>query len=86
MRTIHKYKLDNSSIQHIHMPRGSRPRSVMMQRDDLYVWCEVDTDQPTEIRTFFVHGTGHPINEAALEYVGSVDQFAGTLIWHVYTT
>ena len=37
-----------------------------------------------ELRTFLVKGTGHPLPDRGLRYVGTVQEAGGRLVWHVF--
>jgi hypothetical protein len=59
--------------------------SANFQGDDLYFWALVDKyrDDTKEV-TFYIHGTGHPINEDGLTFVNTV--FINGLVFHVFYT
>ncbi len=56
--------------------------------DELQLWAEVDTDEPPEVRTFRIYGTGQPMPEdQPLHHVGTMLVWIGlaqTEVWHVY--
>lgn len=81
MRTVYKYELlPNVKIE---MPIGAALRTVMSQGDQLFLWAEIDTTKPTEMREFQVFGTGHEIpNKPGLSFIGTAQM--GPLVWHVY--
>lgn len=55
---------------------------VDRQNGGLYVWVEVD-DGPSEEFPFYVVGTGNPIPDQAVDYIGTV--LSNGLVWHIYT-
>ena len=82
MRTIWKYAVDDGPVS---MPSGARILSVQVQRGDLTLWAEVDSDAPAEIRRFRVYGTGHELPRG----LGYQDSHIATVqdepfVWHVY--
>lgn len=85
MKTIYKYLLSIEDNQVIHMPRFSTPRHVGLDpKGNPCIWAEVDTLEPIQPHRFFIVGTGHPIPDAAITYLGSFVQ--NSFVWHVYTT
>ena len=100
MITIYKYditdilvamdsKMFTTDMTSIRMPRDAKILTVGMQKDRIVLWAEVNTEEPTVLRRFFVYGTGWPIDMIIAElktkkhdYVGTV--FDGAFVWHVY--
>jgi hypothetical protein len=65
------------------MPKGAKVLTVAYQHNALCLWAEVSADAPKEQRLFLICGTGHPIPDGA-QYIGTVQDAGGSLIWHVY--
>jgi hypothetical protein len=87
MRTVYKYRLLPGTPSVLEVPVGAIFRYLGSQDSGPVLWFEVDTSAPSEQREFFVYGTGHPISESDLVYLGSVqafDPFLSELVWHVY--
>ncbi len=85
MKTIHKYALEISDEQGIYMPQGAELLTVQMQYGHPCVWALVDTDAPPCLRGFAIRGTGHPARGLSRkDYVGTVQDRGGSLIWHVF--
>lgn len=87
MITIYKYPLKVIGYQELTLPPLTKILCVKNQREDICLWAEVDTDLDASIITpIFIVGTGHPVPEAALEYIGTVqmESSIGELVWHVY--
>jgi hypothetical protein len=90
--TIWKYEIKITDYQEILMPFGAKILCVQtqlcLQRQEAVpcLWAEVNPnnspDKPTPI---FIVGTGHPIPRAALNYIGTIQQYGGNLIWHIYS-
>lgn len=86
MRTIHKYPLDIIDRQTIAVPVGAKPLAVQLQQDQLCLWCEIDTDNKPGGMAIYIFGTGNQMPRwRAHAYIGTVQQFDGALVWHVYT-
>lgn len=84
MRTIYKYPLTPKAYQVVEMPKHAKILCVQSQNGTPCLWAEVDTDQSTETRTFYVHGTGHELESGVLVYIGTVQLHGGALVFHVY--
>jgi hypothetical protein len=80
VKTIYKYHLALTDVQHITTLKGAIPLTVQMQRDQLCLWAKVDTDRPYVLRKFAVVGTGNRCEYD--EYVGSVQ--IGIFVFHVF--
>ena len=65
------------------MPRFATIRHVGAQDDGPVLWAEVDERHAPEGRQFFIYGTGHPISEEGLRYIGTCQTESG-FVWHVY--
>ncbi len=99
MRKIYKYPLEIKDVQTIEMPTESKILSVGVQSenggflDDIIfneqpvIWVLVDLENyntpKTTIRTIHIIGTGNPIPEIQLKFIGTVQMSKG-LVWHVF--
>lgn len=81
MKTIYKFKITNE-ITEIQAPI-IKFLTAQVQKNQICVWAEVDTDLPSEDYILNVIGTGWPLN-ANENYIGTVQDFDGELIWHIY--
>lgn len=79
---IYKYVLNIVGWQPVSMPIGARVLSVGNQNGHLCMWAMVDPSKETELRGFFIIGTGNRITRDLGQFVGTVqiDQF----VWHVF--
>lgn len=84
MRTVHKYPLAAGVEQPVEMPQGAEILTVAFQGDNLVLWAKVDTDSPLRQRTFAVYGTGHPIPQKAMEYIGTAHLVSLGFYFHVF--
>lgn len=49
------------------------------------IWALIDEDSPKRVYKFKVFGTGRVVTKPdELEYIGTVQQWGGDLIWHVF--
>lgn len=89
MKTIFKYPL-NVGHNDVRMPATAQVLCVQAQRNVITLWAEVPVangqgyEPENETRTFVVYGTGRPIPNNPGRYIGTVQQLAGELVWHVY--
>lgn len=84
MKTIHKYQLGITDVQAVRMPAGAEILSVQFQNESLCLWARVDTAEKNNARLIYIIGTGHLFPEEELRFIGTVQQFGGKLIWHVF--
>ena len=84
MKKVFKYKLEILDYQEIELPIDSQILSVQMQHKQLCLWALVNPSNPKQIKTIRVAGTGHPIIDTNLKFIGTVQQLKGHLIWHVF--
>lgn len=87
MKTIHKFPLNEFSTE-IDLPYLSEVLDAQFQEagpaggQTLQLWVLLDTEVPTERRTFIVTGTGHELEPNAIyTHVSTVQ--AGPMVWHV---
>ena len=81
MKTIWKFELQPSCA--IEMPAGAELLSVREQGDAICLWALVERDMPTEVRHFVSYGTGHPIPDEPLRFLGTA-HLQGALVFHVF--
>ena len=88
MKTIWKYPLVVTSIQKVVMPAGAKALTVNDIAGEIFMWVEVKSKNQLCSRWVHIFGTGHPMDTyktgKPLEYVGTVLQHNGELVWHVY--
>lgn len=85
MRTIYKYKLGQEIVNKIDSFSGAKFLSAGWDCDNnLCVWAEVDTSNPTKRFNIFCFGTGWEIfdTNGVLNFIGTVKD--EPYIWHVY--
>lgn len=80
--TIHKYPIGITSRQTVEMPENAKILCVQMQDETPTLWAAVIPAAIRERRTIEIFGTGHPIDEAEREYIGTVQD--ESYVWHVF--
>jgi|WetSurSiteA1Bulk_404760.scaffolds.fasta_scaffold00380_7 hypothetical protein len=85
MKTVWKYEIPIDNYFVLILPKGTKPLSVQTQRGVLCLWCLVDLSSlESEERIFRLAGTGHPINDENIAYVGTFQAEDGYFIGHLF--
>ena len=73
------------------MPTGAKILHVGAQKNEIYLWAEVDVkEMGRQDRLFWAAGTGHALpkgigkDETAATVLGSVMLFDGDLVFHIF--
>jgi len=67
------------------MPAGHVVITVETQGDVPCMWTlGPDCAEPSTRREFVAFGTGHPIDDEDLVYVGTAHDIAGALVFHIF--
>lgn len=84
-KTIHKYPLKlQPNTQLVEIPMGAVLLTVQLQREQPVLWAMVYPNAPKVPRMIRVFGTGHEIDgdEVIRQYLGTIQQHAGLMVWH----
>lgn len=89
MQTIYKYPLEITDKQEITILKGAKPLCVNFDgNNQLCLWVQVNDLAGKEEKTFYVVGTGNPIPEDEMEYIGSVKDNVTNkntvFMWHIF--
>ncbi len=84
MKTVWKFGLEFDDSQRVNMPAGAELLSVGSQGDSLFVWAVVDSQAHLEPRTFLIRGTGHPLPNTPLRFLGRATTHDEQLVWHIF--
>lgn len=84
MKRIFKFPLQITDIQKIRMPKDSSLLTVQVQKGTPCLWALVDTDKEAVERLIGIIGTGHPVPENVLRYIGTFQVLEGTFVGHVF--
>jgi hypothetical protein len=84
--TIWKYPLKAQDVQELVVPQGARFLSVQGQRDDICIWCLVDSlETATDAWRIHVVPTGRPCSRVEhTTLLGTVQLEDGALVFHVF--
>ncbi len=84
--TIWKYPVYMQDEFSIDMPPGAKILSVQIQGDSPQMWAMVEEESfgRTQRRRFKVVGTGHPITEDGLAFIGTFQLRGGSLVFHLF--
>jgi hypothetical protein len=89
MRVIYKYTLpmfgSQFGSQFVSLPSEASILTVGYKDDMLCMWASVDPSKPSVPREFKVIGTGHPIEDDALnDFFHAGSAVCGEFVWHVF--
>ena len=84
MITVHKQALATVDAQVIEVPERTIIRHIGLQRGRPCIWYECDTEAPKVRITIRCYGTGHPIKEEGLIYLGTLLLCGDSLVLHYY--
>lgn len=88
MTTIWKHQFRITDEQTLQLPYGTKKvlHVGLDPNSNPCIWCETDLDKNNHLvsrpLTLFVVGTGNPVPEEAICYLGSFVQ--DFFVWHVY--
>lgn len=85
MKTVWKHQLVFTDLQSFDVPKGAKPLCIKSQKGIYTLWFLCDPDEKeVETMTIRVAGTGHPIEEEVISYIGTIIEFDGDLVWHFF--
>ena len=84
MLKIFKYPFEVKNKIIIDMPFNANLLTVQTQSDVPCIWAMVDPENTSEPKKFKVFGTGHQIDEANLNYIGTFQLYQGNFIGHLF--
>ncbi len=70
--------------QTLRVPAGARWLSAQIQRGEVMAWAVVDPEAEAEEWRIHQHGTGSDAPSPDDVYLGTVQEFSWSLIWHVF--
>lgn len=82
--TIYKYVLPIIDSICISMPEKAEILTVQIQSETICLWAKCNPNGPYETRKFCIIGTGNPMPDNNLKYIGTVQMADGRLVWHVF--
>lgn len=81
---VWKFPFDVIDIVYISMPSEAKVLHIDVQNDWPTLWALCDPDEGLTVRTFYVRGTGHPMNDASGEHLGTFMMYEDALVFHVF--
>lgn len=85
MNTVWKFEITVDDYIILQLPIGAKPLSVQEQHGKPCLWCLVNRNETVyETRRFLLAGTGHPITENNLEYIGTFQLYDGSFVGHLF--
>jgi len=83
MKKIYKYTLELIDHQLITMPADAVILCAQMQRGNMCIWAEFDTEAHYVKRPIFIRGTGLEFEEPTCHCYIDTIQHEG-MVWHLY--
>ena len=83
-RKIYKYPVGIKGSQGVMMPVGAEILTVQVQNGTPCLWALVDIDKPVVMRHIHTYGTGHDIEPADYDYIGTYQLYDGQAVFHVF--
>jgi hypothetical protein len=88
VRQVFKYSVPITDFITLSLPAGAEILTFGLQHNTAFIWALVDSSQPAEYRKFRLAGTGHPINETNLTYIGTITPVlplgSAFLVFHLF--
>ena len=84
MKTIWKFQFEIADVIEIDMPKVIEILHFEIQGDVPCIWAIVNPVIPLKPKQFRLFGTGHPIREDNLKYIGTSMHRGGELVWHLF--
>lgn len=82
--TIWKFDLRIADRQQVEMPVGAKILTVQEQHGMPVLWALVNPTAPTVAREIVLYGTGRAVPDDPGQYIGTVQQCCGALVWHFF--
>ena len=89
MKTIWKFRVPTEEADGVlfferSMPFEAKIMTFQLQREKAYIWAAVDTKANDIIRKFAIIGTGQKIPDISANYIGTIQENDGKLVWHLF--
>ena len=87
LQKVFKYPVPTTDTFTILMPKDAQILTVQVQNPTtgaVCMWVLVDVDVPQEFRHFRLVGTGYPILESIIKYIGTFQVNDGQLVFHLF--
>ena len=83
-KSIWKFEIPLEEKIALAMPKGTQIIAFQMQGDKACIWGIVEPSRCIETRKFVIRGTGHEFEDDPGTYVGTVQEFEGRFVWHLF--
>lgn len=85
MKAIYKYSLRPLGMMFtVEMPKDAAVLTVQVQNNEPHIWAIVETEAPSEQRSFVLRGTGHEFNGNEGRYIGTFQLDAAAFVGHLF--
>ena len=85
MKTIWKYQIYGQGYSYTidSIVAGAIPIHVGMQDRNVFIWFQVETNNPPSQKTIHIRGTGQSFNGEEGAYIGTIQKPNGS-VWHYF--
>lgn len=73
-----------NDIFHLKLHKNSKILSLQIQKEQIVLWVLSNEEEELKSRKFRIAGTGHYINENIKEFIGTIQLFNGSLVFHLF--
>ena len=80
---IYKYPIGTKDSQGVMMPVGAEILTVQVQNGTPCLWALVDIEKPVVMRHIHTYGTGHDVEPADYDYIGTYQVPSNGFVFHV---
>lgn len=84
MKVVYKFEIPFLDHITLPLPKDAELLHFASQGGAPMIWALVDPTQPQQDRSFRLAGTGHPIEEEGLTFVGTAMFGGGALVFHLF--
>lgn len=84
MQRIFKYPIPVDDDFMLYLPKGAKILTVQTQDDKPYIWAEINDEAIENKHYFALRGTGHPLKEEGMKYIGTFQMIKGRVVFHLY--
>lgn len=79
---VWKFPINIESMQTVLMPAGAAILCAQMQGTVATLWALVTPNGSPTRRLIEIFGTGHAMDEAERDYIGTIQ--TGAFVWHIF--
>lgn len=81
---IWKWEIEVTDSQEVMMPQGAKLLDVQLQHGQCCIWALCDEQAPKAPRKIAIYGTGNAIPDEPGEYIATLQERGGALVFHAF--